>query len=101
MDKNILRILYFFSELLDDYPSDKRSHTRAKYEDVMKLFRNLAMSRLMKRSQMRMTKRSGESAEGIGNKQIHYIEVAQEDIFMERKMRFVLVLGRLAILKQN
>merc|ERR1711935_1016612 len=53
------------SELLDDYPSDKRSHTRAKYEDVMKLFRNLAMSRLMKRSQMRMTKRSGESAEGI------------------------------------
>merc|ERR1711971_167617 len=52
------------SELLDDYPSDKRSRTRAKYEDVMKLFRNLAMSRLMKRSQM--TKRSGESAEGIG-----------------------------------
>merc|ERR1719491_1679127 len=49
---------------LHDYPSDKRSHTRAKYEDVMKLFRNLAMSRLMKRSQM--TKRSGESAEGIG-----------------------------------
>merc|ERR1711971_418198 len=51
------------SELLDDYPSDKRSRTRAKYEDVMKLFRNLAMSRLMKKSQT--TKRSGESAEGI------------------------------------
>ena len=57
------------------------------------------MSRLMKRSQM--TKRSGESAEGIGNRQIRYIEVAQEDIFMEQKMRFGLVLGRLAILKKN
>ena len=67
-------ILYFFSELLDDYPSDKRSRTRAKYEDVMKLFRNLAMSRLMKRSQT--TKRSGESAEGIGNRHNHHIEVA-------------------------
>ena len=99
MLKNILRILYFFSELLDDYPSDKRSHTRAKYEDVMKLFRNLAMSRLMKRTQM--TKRSGESAEGIGNKQRHYIEVSQGDIFVEQKMRFVLFLGGLAILKKN
>ena len=86
-------IPYFvlFSELIDDYPSDKRSRTRAKYEDVMKLFRNLAMSRLMKRSQK--TKRSGESAEGIGNRKINCIEVAQGDIFMEQKMRFGLVLG--------
>ena len=89
-------ILYFFSELLDDYPSDKRSRTRAKYEDVMKLFRNLAMSRLMKRSQK--TKRSGESSEGLGNRQIHYIEVAQGDIFLEQIMIFGLVLGRLAVL---
>ena len=29
----------------------------------------------------------------------HYIEVAQGDIFMEQKMRFGLLLGRLAILK--
>ena len=100
MQKNILRTYFvLFSELQDDYPSDKRSRTRAKYEDVMKLFRNLAMSRLMKRSQT--TKRSGESAEGIGNRQIHYIEVAQGDIFMEQKMRFGLVLGRLAILKKK
>ena len=62
----------------------------------MKLFRNLAMSRLMKRSQM--TKRSGESAEGIGN-QSHYIEVAQGAIFMEQNMRFGLILGWLAILQ--
>jgi hypothetical protein len=33
--------------------------------------------------------------------QIHYIEVAQGDIFMEQKMRFGLVLGRLAILKKK
>ena len=32
--------------------------------------------------------------------QNHYIEVTQGDIFMEQKMRFVLVLGRLAILKK-
>ena len=32
--------------------------------------------------------------------QSHYIEVAQGDIFMEQKMRFGLVLGRLAILKK-
>ena len=30
-----------------------------------------------------------------------YIEVEQGDIFMEQKMRFGLVLGRLAILKKN
>ena len=57
------------------------------------------MSRLMKRSQT--TKRSGESAEGIGNRQIHYMEVVQGDILMEQKMRFGLVLGGLAILKKN
>ena len=33
--------------------------------------------------------------------QSHYIEIAQGDIFMEQKMRFGLVLGRLAILKKN
>ena len=32
--------------------------------------------------------------------QSHYIEVAQGDIFMEQKMRFGLVLGRLATLKK-
>ena len=31
--------------------------------------------------------------------QSHYIEVPQGDIFMEQKMRFGMVLGRLAILK--
>jgi hypothetical protein len=35
------------------------------------------------------------------SKQSHYIEVAQGDIFMEQKMRFWLVLGRLAILKKE
>ena len=54
------------------------------------------MSRLMKRSQK--TKRSGESSEGLGNRQIHYIEVAQGDIFLEQIMIFGLVLGRLAVL---
>ena len=33
--------------------------------------------------------------------QSHYIEVAQGDIFMEQKMRFGLVLDRLAILKKK
>ena len=33
--------------------------------------------------------------------QSHYIEVTQEDIFMEQNMRFGLILGRLAILKKN
>ena len=33
--------------------------------------------------------------------QSHYIEVALGDIFMEQKMRFELVLGRLAILKKK
>ena len=33
--------------------------------------------------------------------QSHYIEVAQGDIFKEQKMRFGLVLGRLAILKKT
>ena len=33
--------------------------------------------------------------------QSHYIEVAQGDIFMEQKMWFGLVLGRLAILKKK
>ena len=37
----------------------------------------------------------------MGKNQSHYIEVAQGDIFMEQKMRFGLVLGRLAILKKN
>ena len=32
---------------------------------------------------------------------ITYIEVAQEDILIEQKMRFALVLGRLAILKKK
>jgi hypothetical protein len=31
----------------------------------------------------------------------HCIEVAQGDIFMEQKMRSVLVLGRLAIMEKN
>ena len=34
-------------------------------------------------------------------KQSHYIEVAQGDIFMEQKMLFGLVLGRLAIMKKK
>ena len=33
--------------------------------------------------------------------QSHYIKVALGDIFMEQKMRFGLVLGRLAVLKQK
>ena len=33
--------------------------------------------------------------------QSHYIEVAQWDIFMEQKMRFGMVLDRLAILKNR
>ena len=33
--------------------------------------------------------------------QSHYIEVAQGEIFMEQKMRFGLVLGQLAILKNK
>ena len=33
--------------------------------------------------------------------QSHYIEIAQGDIFMEQKMLFGLILGRLAILKKN
>ena len=33
--------------------------------------------------------------------QSQYIEVVQGDIFKERKMRFGLVLGQLAILKKN
>ena len=33
--------------------------------------------------------------------QSHYIEVVQGDIFMEQKMTFGLVLGRLAILKKK
>ena len=33
--------------------------------------------------------------------QSHYIEVAQGDIFIEQKMRFGLVWGRLAILKKK
>ena len=33
--------------------------------------------------------------------QIYYIEVAQEDIFMEQKMRLGLLLGRLAISGKN
>ena len=57
------------------------------------------MSRLMKRSQK--TKRSGESSEGLGNRQSHHLEVGQVDILMEQKMRFGLVLGRLTIQKKN
>ena len=34
-------------------------------------------------------------------KVITYIEVVQEDIFMEQKMRFGLVLGRVAVLKKE
>ena len=37
----------------------------------------------------------------LGPDQSHYIEVAQGNIFMEKKMRFGLVLGQLAILKKN
>ena len=37
----------------------------------------------------------------VFTKVITYIEVAEGDIFMEHKMRFGLVLGRLAILKKN
>ena len=36
-----------------------------------------------------------------GASQSHCIEVAQGDIFMEKKIRFGLVLGRLAVLKKN
>merc|ERR1719362_1965772 len=35
------------------------------------------------------------------NKLCNYIEVSQGDIFMEHKMRFVLVLGQLVILKKE
>ena len=37
----------------------------------------------------------------ITENQSHYIEVAKGDIFMEQKMLFGLVLGQLAILKEN
>ena len=40
------------------------------------------------------------AAASCGN-QSHYIEVAQGAIFMEQKIRFGLVLGRLAILKKK
>ena len=36
-----------------------------------------------------------------GYTQSHYLEVTQGDIFMEQKMRFGLVLGRLVILKKQ
>ena len=36
----------------------------------------------------------------MSHNQTHCIEVAQGDIFMEKKMRFGLVLGRLSILKK-
>ena len=44
-----------------------------------------------------------KSPEDIGDdfRQSHYIEVAQGNIFIEQKMRFGLVLGRLAILKKT
>ena len=35
------------------------------------------------------------------HRQSHYIEVVQGAIFMEQKMRFGLILGRLAILKKK
>ena len=43
------------------------------------------------------------SIKTIGKNKVksHYIEVAQGDIFMEQKMRFGLVLGRLAVLKKK
>ena len=37
----------------------------------------------------------------VGQNQSHYIEVAQGAISMEQNMRFVLILGRLAILKKK
>ena len=40
-------------------------------------------------------------AELYASEQSHYIEVAQEVIFMEQNMRFGLILGRLAILKKK
>ena len=40
-------------------------------------------------------------APSVSTYQSHYIEVVQGDIFMEQKMRFGLVLGRLAILKKK
>ena len=39
-----------FLNFSDGFPSEKRSRTRM-HENAMKLFRNLAMSRLMKRSE--------------------------------------------------
>ena len=33
--------------------------------------------------------------------QSHYVEIAQGDIFMEQNMRFGLILGRLAMLKEK
>jgi hypothetical protein len=44
---------------------------------------------------------TNETEVTLTSKQSHYIEVTQGGIFMEQKMRFGLVLGRLAILKKK
>ena len=41
--------------------------------------------------------RAASNQEGLMMAPVQYIEVAQRDIFMEQKMRFGLVFGRMAI----
>ena len=56
----LLRLCFHFT-VQQNYPPDLRTQILDKYNDMIKIFRNLAMSRLMKRS---------EGSQGVGEEPI-------------------------------
>ena len=85
-----------YTELGYKFKKNYRKYVKVKWHEIM-----LQNERNVFLSMINMCRHTIKHCKNDDWFQSHYIEVTQGDIFMEQKMWFGLVLGRLAILKEE